>query len=147
MLADPVPAEATATASSALRGHEARHAVDGTRNSYWAPAAAGDGRGEFVEFTFAEPVRLVAVLVSPGASGKQPVFRSQARPRSVELSWVTASGDTGSREYELVDAADAQRLDVGATAVRRLRLTVLSSYGARGDRHVAVGEVEFFVRP
>ena len=56
------------TASSAQEGHGAGLAKDGTPNKYWAPAKAGDGRGEYVETEFEDPVRLVYVLITPGVS-------------------------------------------------------------------------------
>lgn len=147
LISGPVPAaDATAKASSERKGHEARRLVDGARNSYWAPKADSAAHGEYVVFTFAEPVDLDTVIISPGTSSKEPEFRAQARPREVTLSWETDAGDGEIVRHELIDSADAQTVKVSAAAITKLRMTVVSSYGVRKGRHVAIREVEFFVK-
>lgn len=144
LLANTDQVDATATASSERKGHGAAFAVDGARNTYWAPAVSGDGRGQYLAFTFAEPVELAAVVISPGASDSQPEFKKQARPRLVKLSWATKAEGPRAIQRELSNSAEEQTIDIGVAGITRLRLTVLSSYGVEPGRLVAVGEVEFF---
>lgn len=144
LMSDAEQVDATATASTDRKGHRAAMAVDGARNTYWAPAVSGDGRGEYLEFTFTEPVELTAVIISPGASDNQPEFLKQARPRLVKLSWVTKAEGARATQHELSDSKDEQKIDIGVPGVTKLRLTVVSSHGVKPGRLVAVGEVEFF---
>lgn len=146
LITRPVPADATAKASSERKGHGARRLVDGTRDSYWAPSAGAPARGEYVVFTFEEPVDLVLLIISSGTSSQEPEFRAQARPREVELSWETDTGDGAPLRHELIDSADAQNVEVSAAQITELRMTIVSSYGVRKGRHVAIGEVEFRVK-
>ncbi|GLY69056.1 NADase-type glycan-binding domain-containing protein [Amycolatopsis taiwanensis] len=144
-IGQPTPIVAAATASSEAPGHGAGLAVDGTRNTYWAPAGTGAAEGEFLEFSFSGPVRLTSVLISPGAGGTQPEFRDQARPKGIRLSWTTDSG-TGQQETELAEGPQPQQIDLGVSGVRSLRLTLLSGYGIADGKRIAIGEVEFFGR-
>lgn len=146
LLSNAEQLDATAAASSERNGHRAAKAVDGARNTYWAPAVSGNGRGEYLEFTFAEPVELAAVVISPGASDKRPEFLKQARPRLVKLNWATKAEGARATQHELSDSADDQKIDIGISGITKLRLTVVSSYGVEPGRLVAVGEVEFFKR-
>ncbi|MFZ3473833.1 NADase-type glycan-binding domain-containing protein [Streptomyces sp. 4.24] len=131
------------TASSAVPGHEAALAVDGTTDRYWAPGA---GRGEFLEADFGGPLRLLDLVVHPGASPVAEKFLREGRPGTLLLTAVGKDGRTTNKTVRLADVPGEQRFHFAVSDVVRLRITVLGSYGADGGRVVALGEVEFFKR-
>ncbi|MGW6710703.1 NADase-type glycan-binding domain-containing protein [Streptomyces sp. NPDC054956] len=132
------------TASSAAPEHEAALAVDGTTDRYWAPAGAG--QGEYLEATFDGPLRLLDLVVHPGASPVAEKFLQQGRPSSLLLTAVGKDGRTTNKTVRLADVPGQQRFHFAVSDVARLRITVQGAYGAEGGRTVALGEVEFFKR-
>ncbi|MEO9326032.1 zinc ribbon domain-containing protein [Nocardioides sp. C4-1] len=139
---------ATATASSAQEGHGPNLVKDGTPNKYWAPAKAGDGRGEHVDVAFDAPVRLVYVLVTPGVTtSDEEAFQQQGRPAELR---VVVTHDDGSREVtdvELEDKRGDVRVTIRQSEVTAVRFEIVSTHAgnAPGSRP-AIGELEFFVR-
>jgi hypothetical protein len=133
------------SASSSLPGHAARLARDGTTNRYWAPEQE---QGAWLAATFRSPVRLVYVVVTPGASGEsEEAFLQQGRPSRLRVE-VTRSG--GSREVEVVDLEDSPgpvEISVGTSDVTRVTLHVVASEaGSAPDSHTAIAEIECYVR-
>ncbi|MFJ3924644.1 NADase-type glycan-binding domain-containing protein [Streptomyces sp. NPDC090022] len=145
-ISDPQQFHAVAvTASSARPGHEPGLAVDGTTDKYWAPATAGPG--EFLEAGFPGPVRLLDLVVRPGASPVAETFLQQGRPSGLLLTATTADGRTVTRTVRLADVPGQQRFHFAVSDVVRLRLTVQGGYGTADGRPPALAEVEFFKRP
>ncbi|MEE6282112.1 zinc ribbon domain-containing protein [Georgenia sp. MJ170] len=134
------PAEPTA--SSALDGRPASQARDGFNNVSWAPVTLGDGAGEWIEFPFDDPFRLVTVVVTAGASPDEDQRLAEARPRDIRLS-MTTPGGLVVEEATLDDVAQPQGVPVGVSEVSAVRLTILSAYGENLQAPVAVAEVEF----
>ncbi|MEE6288286.1 zinc-ribbon domain-containing protein [Georgenia sp. MJ173] len=134
------PAEPTA--SSALDGRPASQARDGFNNVSWAPVTLGDGAGEWIEFPFDDPFRLVTVVVTAGASPDEDQRLAEARPRDIRLS-MTTPGGLVVEEATLDDVAEPQGVTVGVSDVSAVRLTILSAYGENLQAPVAVAEVEF----
>lgn len=132
------------TASSAAPGHEAALAVDGTTDRYWAPQGAG--QGDFLEVSFGGGVRLLDLVVHPGASPVAEKFLQQGRPSSLLLTAVAKDGRTTNRTVRLADVPGEQRFHFPVSDVVRLRITVQGAYGGGGGHVVALGEVEFFKR-
>ncbi|MFG2995236.1 NADase-type glycan-binding domain-containing protein [Streptomyces sp. NPDC048340] len=134
------------TASSAAAGHEPALAVDGTTDRYWAPAPSGPGQGEFLEAAFAGPVRLLDLVVRPGASPVAEKYLREGRPSALLLTATAKDGRTSTKTVRIADVPGEQRFHFAVSDVVRIRITVQGAYGADGDRHVALGEVEFFKR-
>ncbi|GGM01284.1 MULTISPECIES: zinc ribbon domain-containing protein [Micromonospora] len=134
------------TASSAARGHPARSTVDGLNNRYWAPATDRPATGEYVEFTFDPPIRLLDLIVHTGASPQQDAFVEQARPAELTMTLSTGDGERAS-QLRLTDRPGPQSFHHVAGGVSRLRLTIQASYGEQRGRRVALAEVEVFRRP
>ncbi|WP_418959689.1 NADase-type glycan-binding domain-containing protein [Streptomyces tritici] len=134
------------TASSARGQHPAALAVDGTTDKYWAPARPGAAEGEYLEATFAAPMRLLDVVVHPGASPVAEKFLTQARPGGLVVTVTAADGRTTVRTLRLADVPGPQRFHLPVSDAVRVRLAVHGAYGERPDRHLAVAEVEFFKR-
>ncbi|MBW5487058.1 hypothetical protein GPJ59_35900 [Streptomyces bambusae] len=136
------------TASSAQAGHDPALAVDGTTDKYWAPDTAGAGQGEFLEATFAGPVRLLDLVVHPGSSPVAEKFLQQGRPAALQFTATDREGRATSRTVRLADVPGQQRFHFAVSDVVTLRITVQGAYGTEGaGRRVALAEVEFFKRP
>jgi hypothetical protein len=147
-IAKPVPVHPVSVhASSEAPGHPAAWAADGLSNKYWAPARTGPAQGEYVEFTFAGPMRLLDLIVHSGAAKDQDVFLGQARPAELELTAWTADGAQVHTTLRLEDRPGEQHFRRVIGDAVRIRLTIKSSYAGAPERRVALGEVEFFKRP
>ncbi|SDD34062.1 zinc-ribbon domain-containing protein [Actinokineospora iranica] len=142
--ATPAPIGPTGTTATAeVPGHPAAAAADGLSNRYWGAPAVGDA----VEFGFAGPFRLLTVVVHAGASTKEEDFFAQARPAALDLVLTSADGATRTVPVPLADQPGPQRTDLGVSDVVRVRVVVRAAVGLGAGRHVALGEVEFFMRP
>lgn len=133
------------SASSAEKGHPAQLAVDGTTDRYWAPAAAGPAKGQYVEAAFDQPFRLLDVVITAGASANDQQFLAQGRPHDVLVTTTTSHG-TSTHLIHLADQPGPQTFHLAVSDVTRVRFTVRSAFAASGAHHVAVAEVEFFKR-
>lgn len=135
------PSEVTASSSAADHGPEL--ARDGISDRYWAPEVPGDGAGEWLQFEFAEPFRLVTVLLTSGASTEDETRLQEARPSRVRFTVTTSDGQEQITDMDIVDTGTPQALALPVSDVVTLRMTILAAYGATDDSHVAVAEVEF----
>lgn len=132
----------TVTASSELPDRPAAQARDGATNLAWSPAEPGDGVGQYLEMSFAQPFRLTRVLVHAGASDVETEFLASSSPRVLTLTATTAAGTQQEVELALADHVGLQSVAVGVDDVVALRLTISSTYRASPQTHVAVAEVE-----
>ena len=134
-----VPDSGGASSSRQDRSHEL--AFDGVSDRSWAPQ--GSGEGEYVEFFFDDPFRLVAVIISGGNGLTEEERRLEARPKQVRLTYTTADGDSTTEVVDLIDTGDAQRVPVGASDVAQVRLTIVDVYEGGPEAPVALAEVDF----
>jgi hypothetical protein len=82
---------AVARSSSTLAGKPAgRYSVknlfDGKLETAWVEGAKGDGKGEWVEVEFAEPVEVDGFLIAPGYGRSAAVFAANVAPLQTVLS-------------------------------------------------------------
>ncbi|MDR6905359.1 hypothetical protein J2X63_001045 [Agromyces sp. 3263] len=133
-------------ASSAADGRGAELAHDGFADRSWAPAPTGPADGEYLEASFAQPFRLVAVQVSPGASADQAVFLAEGRPAVLGVTAIDSAGVPHEVDLTLADEPGPQRFELGIDDVTAVRLTLEGAHGATDATHVAVAEVEFLGR-
>jgi hypothetical protein len=148
-IADAEPAKPDRVqASTSQPGHEARFIRDGTPDKYWAPAAPGDGDGEWVEARFKDPVRLVSVLVTAGVSDEsEEEFQAQGRPSELRIVIDTEDGETEVIEAHLKDQRGDQEIGIGESDVTKIRFEITDAYeGTAPGARTAIGEIEFFVR-
>ncbi|WP_371482304.1 zinc ribbon domain-containing protein [Kitasatospora sp. NBC_00315] len=138
---DPV----TMTASRSYEGHGPELTVDKVSNSWWGTGIEGDGAGEWLEASFGRPVRLLDLLVTPGASADAAQQLAQARPHLVELVITDADGRSETRQVELTGDG-AQRVKLRAARVTKVRVVLRSAFGVAAGKQVAVAELEFFGR-
>lgn len=134
------PVQVTANAQAA--GHPASAASDGLTNRYWGAPAVGD----FVDFTFASPIRLLDVIITPGASTNPEEFAAEGSPTSVDLIATDRAGQSTTKTVALADRPGPQTVNTGISNVIRVRLVVRAAAGLGPGRVIAVGEVEFFRR-
>ncbi|MGW5366301.1 NADase-type glycan-binding domain-containing protein [Actinopolymorpha pittospori] len=134
-------------ASAAAKAHPASHAFDGTRGTFWAPARTSvkDGAVPWLRATFAEPVNLVTVGITPGMSVDTPKFVAGTRPAEIEVS-VTTDGDPVVKRLHVADTAGFQKFDIEAPGARSVQIAVLSSTGAHPTLATAITEVEFWAK-
>jgi hypothetical protein len=140
--ASRVPATPVAErASSSAPNTAPARVADGATNRFWAPA--GRATGAWVEVDFAQPVRLLEVIVTPGVSTDKQQFLTQGRPR--ELS-VTVNGKPAGNPLALRDEPGGQHFTVKVDGAKRVRFTIVSTFGIPPGHLCALGELEFFVR-
>jgi hypothetical protein len=130
------------TGNAAVPGHPVTAAVDGATNQYWGAPAVGD----WAQFTFAQPFRLLGVVITPGASTDQTAFAQQARPTAVELDITTSGGTTTNLSVTLADKPGPQSTDTGISDVTTIRLTIRAATPQAPGQSIALGEIEFFKR-
>jgi len=130
------------TGNAAVPGHPVTAAVDGVTNQYWGAPSVGD----WAEFTFDQPVRLLGVVITPGASTDRTVFDQEARPTAVDLEITTSSGATTTLSITLADEPGSQTTDTGISNVTAVRLVVRAATPQAPGQSIALGEIEFFKR-
>ena len=133
---------AGAAVGPSIAGHEAGQAFDGFGNTYWA-APASESQ-PWIQAGFSPKTNIAKVLVT---SGDQADFQAQPRPKRIKLDFADDKNVIlYSKEFDLQDVKDFQTLDVDATGVSALRLTVLEVYQSNSGKNVAITEVEFWTR-
>jgi hypothetical protein len=136
------------TASTSQDGHGPGLAKDGTPNKYWAPAKAGAGRGEYLEAVFADPVRLVTVLITPGVSSSdEEAFLRQGRPADLRVVITHEDGSREIKTVELEDKRGAKEVAIRESDVTRVRFEIRQAFpGTDADSRPAIAEIEFWIR-
>lgn len=143
-------------ASSALKGHDARLAVDTVKNNYWAEDAEGNGEGQWLQVTFSRPVNLGKIGFRVGAADNVEDFATQPRPAVVLVESLapppspagqrrSVDATPNSATIELKDTRDFQAHSVkmpGTTALKILIVDVATSV-ATGSA-CSIAEIEFF---
>jgi hypothetical protein len=140
---EPAHPDAASSSSNAPR-HPAGLAVDSKSNTYWAPRQPGPAVGEYLRFTFAEPVDLRDVDISGGRSAKADEFLTMARPAKLLMRLRTESGEVRVVDIALQDKAGPQRVGFKVDRVTAVRIEVVATKGVSAGRRVAIAEVEFF---
>jgi hypothetical protein len=116
--------------------------VDGVTNQYWGAPAVGD----WAQFTFAQPFRLLGVVITPGASTDPTVFAQEARPTAVDLEITTSSGTTTTLSITLADKPGPQTTNTGISNVTTIRLVIRAATAQAPGQSIALGEIEFYKR-
>jgi len=98
------------------------------------------------EFTFAQPFRLLGVVIHTGASTRREDFDQQARPAALDLVVTTSDGTTTTLPVSLADQPGPQTTDTRISNVVTIRVVIRGAAGLTPGRHIALGEIEFFKR-
>ncbi|MET9572581.1 zinc ribbon domain-containing protein [Streptomyces virginiae] len=129
-------------ASAELPGHPVAHTTDGLSNRYWGAPAPGAS----VTYAFGKPFRLVAVIVTNGASSAPEEYAKQGRALRIDMEVTDRDGATVHKKLVLSDKPSPQTFPLGISHATTVRLTLEEPAGSAADRHLAVAEVEFFQR-
>ncbi|PKV83401.1 zinc ribbon domain-containing protein [Streptomyces sp. TLI_146] len=133
-------------ASHSYPGHQPTLAFDKRSNTWWGPGVSQSGQGEWLEATFAEPTRLLDVIITPGVSARADKLGASALPHRIKATVTLKDGKTTTRDITLDQGAGGQRRSFRVGEAVKVRFTIESAYAASGDKQVAVAEVEFFGR-
>uniref|UniRef100_UPI00374E02D4 NADase-type glycan-binding domain-containing protein n=1 Tax=Streptomyces litchfieldiae TaxID=3075543 RepID=UPI00374E02D4 len=131
-------------ALNSFQDHPADLAFDKLNDTWWGPGISGTGEGEWIEAGFAEPTRLLDVIITPGVSTRAAQLRESALPHRIEARITTEDGRTTTRELTLDQGLGPQRRAFRADGVTSVRFTIVSAYGTAQDKQVAIAEIEFF---
>ncbi|MFF3676533.1 zinc-ribbon domain-containing protein [Streptomyces sp. NPDC002120] len=129
-------------ASAEVQGHPVGNSTDGLSNRYWGAPAPGAS----VTYTFAKPFRLVAVIVTNGASSSPEEYAKQARALQIDMEVTSKDGRKVHKRLALSDKPGPQTFPTGISDAATIRLTLDAPAGSAPDRHLALAEVEFFQR-
>ena len=130
-----------AVASSAAPGHGPALTKDRATATYWSPAGTGTGAGQYVQHTFSDPFRLVALQIYNGQSQNPRDYLKTARLQKVSVTIGRSNGTRESRSITLKDEPGMQNFTFGVDDVTSLRFTVQSAYGATPRTRIALAEV------
>ncbi|MEV6228564.1 hypothetical protein AB0L88_11920 [Saccharopolyspora shandongensis] len=132
----------SSSGSGEMPDHPRGKAVDGLRDVYWGT----ERPGEWAEFNFDHPFRLVGVLVSTGPSRRDEEFRSQARPSRLEITATSSDGRTRTETVEVPDSPTTHEVRIKTSDVIKVRVRIETVTGLTEGKHIALGELEFFGR-
>lgn len=132
--------------SNAYAGHGAKLAFDKLNNTWWGPGVAQSGQGEWIEVRFAQPTRLLDVIITPGVSTRADELDKSALPHRVKATVTRKDGSTATRELTLDPGPGGQRRSFRVGEATRVRFTVESAHAASANKQVAIAEVELFGR-
>lgn len=133
-------------ASRSYPGHKPELAFDKINNTWWGPGVSQSGRGEWIEARFAEPTRLLDLIITPGVSTRADQLSQSALPHRVKVTITRKDGTTTTRDLTLDQSAGGQRRAFRVGEVTKVRFTVESAYAASASKQVAIAEIEFFGR-
>ncbi|MEU5346317.1 zinc ribbon domain-containing protein [Streptomyces sp. NPDC020766] len=133
-------------ASRSYSGHGAQLAFDKLSNTWWGPGLSGSGEGQWLEARFAQPTRLLDLVITSGVSTQPDKLSQSALPHRIEARITTADGKKTTRIINLDQSAGGQRRKFRVGAVTAVRFTVKSAYAADAKKQVSIAEIEFFTR-
>jgi hypothetical protein len=133
-------------ASRSYPGHKPDLAFDKINNSWWGPGVSQSGKGEWIEARFAEPTRLLDLVITSGTSVRADQLSQSALPHRIKATITRKDGTTTTRDLVLDQSAGGQRRAFRVGEVTKVRFTIESAYGASAAKQVAIAEIEFFGR-
>ncbi|MFG3513605.1 NADase-type glycan-binding domain-containing protein [Streptomyces bobili] len=133
-------------ASRSYPGHKPDLLFDKVNNTWWGPGVTQSGEGQWIEARFAEPTRLLDLIITPGTSTRADQLSQSALPHRIKATITTKDGRTTTRDITLDQSAGGQRRAFRVGEVTKVRFTLESAYGASASKQVAIAEIEFFGR-
>lgn len=102
----------------------------GESDRAWCEGAPGDGAGEYVRITYAQPVSFKTLLVGNGYAKSPALYAANARAKTVRIE----TGDGIRFTAVLPDRGEIHSVRLPRAAkTRTVRLTVVDVY--RGEKH------------
>lgn len=120
----------------------AANAIDGKRTTAWIEGVDGPGIGEWIRFDFDRQINLHRILIQPGYFKSPQIWAQNNRLATVRAEF----SDGTSRQLTFDNVMQSQKVDVGATKTRWVRLTIASVYYG-SDPDTAVSEIAFEWEP
>lgn len=144
-----VAASSFLTEKSGLR-HPPLQAHDQSMDQVWSEGADGNGIGESLTFTFTTTEKdttglgVTSCAIASGHQGSEKLFRQNARPRVIELSY---NGEPVAR-LRLGDAMGLQRFEIPKLVLERpsrhrIRLKIIEVYPGTHFEDTCIAEVRF----
>ena len=138
------------TASSQDPQHLAKLMADGFNNTYWGSDKQGDNTGVSIDAGFNQPIDLLDVIITPGATIEEDTFTTQSRPESLGVTLYKADGTSTQTTITFNDSVGPETFALRANDISKIQFTVKSIYqgnGAAADAtELAVTQIEFFAR-
>jgi hypothetical protein len=136
----------TVTASNSDPKHPVALLHDSFNNTWWATGLAGDGEGVSVTATFAQPINLLDVIITPGAGENEDSFTSENRPEQMQVLVSDASGKSTTQLINLADTAGPQTFAVRGQDVSSVKFTIVTAFQTPTPTksQTAIAEIEFF---
>jgi hypothetical protein len=134
------------TASHSGPGHPVAKLHDGYNNTWWGTGETGDGSGVNVDATFAQPIDLLDLIITPGAGVAQDAFTAESAPQTIKVTLETADGGSTSTTLSLPDSPGPETFAVHGSDVTNIRFTLESAYQASTGPgvQVAIAEIAFY---
>ncbi|THA76771.1 zinc ribbon domain-containing protein [Streptomyces sp. A0592] len=129
-------------ASAELPGHPVGESTDGLSNRYWG----APGPGTSATYTFGKPFRLVAVIVTNGASPAPEEYAKRGRALRIDMEVTDRDGVTVRKKLVLSDKPGPQTFSTGISDATTIRLILEEPAGSAPQGPLALAEVEFFQR-
>ncbi|WP_371536559.1 zinc ribbon domain-containing protein [Streptomyces sp. NBC_00466] len=134
------------SASKSFTGHSASKAFDELNNTYWEPGVSQDGRGEWLQAGFQNPVRLLDIIITPGISIQAADLAHSAQPHRLDAYVTQGNGKIVERHINLDQGSGPQHIEFRVGTVSSVRFVLRTGYGISSKKQVAIAEVEFFGR-
>lgn len=142
----PSTAQASSTLDSDVDSYGVDNLSDGDLVTAWNEGANGDGTGQWVQFTFEEPVQLARIDIANGYQKDERRFRGNGRVRTMRIDF--SSGQ--SQEIQLFDDTGYQQITPALDSeqtVTSVKMTILSVYPGDEWEDAALSEVKFIGSP
>ncbi|MEO9175400.1 MAG: zinc-ribbon domain-containing protein [Gaiellales bacterium] len=137
----------TISATSSLKADPPQNAFDGVKETFWAEAAHGDGKGQSLTVRFTKPVSLTRIGVLDGDQSTPEAFATRPLPRALDLIFYDARGAVVKRvRIGLEQTPSFQKRSAEASGVSRLVIRIAETYPSeKGKRSSAsIAEIELF---
>ena len=122
--------------------YKPENVLDGDHGTAWVEGSKSEGVGEWLSFTFAQPVEIHAVDIWNGyqkaATAKRDPFKVN---QSVAKIRITQNGK--SSEHELKDERGAQTINLDGAVTSSVKIEILAVHESKADTDCCLSEVEF----
>ncbi len=134
------------TASSELAEantiHFAARTMDGDKNTAWVEGAAGQGEGQFIQFSFNNTYLVNGIRIRAGYQKNDDIYYKNSRPRRIRIEF----SDGRSEAFELADGSREEQVLTFAepTETETVSLIIESVYPGVKYEDTCISEVILF---
>lgn len=123
--------------------------TDQWSNTWWG--TGGTVGGAYLDVTFASPVHLLDVIITPGAGATGQEFQTQDSPTSLTFTMTGTGRRQTTQVIHLNGSFGAQAFALRASDVTKIHIVVGAAFpsgnpAGGGDQQIAVSGIEFFGR-